>query len=134
MNDLIINKNSKNIQIPQVTLKYNESSGNIYGQSFHITAAELYREITMWIDEYFVLKNDLSLTFGITYFDTASSKGIFNVLETLKKWQLKGKKISIVWYVLENDDDLLEDIEELSESADVHISTILSDKSQLIAS
>ncbi|OHX65625.1 SiaC family regulatory phosphoprotein [Flammeovirga pacifica] len=134
MNDLLINKNNKNVQIPQITLLFDEKRGNIYGESYHITACQLYKEVTTWIDEFFEFNQDLSLTFGITYFDTASSKGIYEVLNTLKKWQMKGKKTSIVWYIADSDDDLLEEIDELAENAGVHISTILSDKSQLIAS
>ncbi|WP_281614214.1 SiaC family regulatory phosphoprotein [Flammeovirga sp. SubArs3] len=134
MNDLIINKENKNAQIPQICLQSAQRKGSIIGESYHPNAHQLYNDIVMWIDDYFKTNQHFSLSFCVSYFDTASNKGIYNILKCLKDWQSKGKTISIVWYVSESDDDLIEDIDDLAEDASVHISTILSDKPHSIAS
>lgn len=134
MENLSINATAQNKQVPQVNLNAESGKGTICGESYHENAMFLYDEINTWIDEYFKSNDTFSLSLGINYFNTTSSKGIYTILSNLKQWTLKNKIISIVWYISENDDDLHEDIEELSEDVEIHISVIMSDSKHQIAS
>lgn len=134
MENLSINASSQNKQIPQIHLDADNGKGGIIGESYHENALFLYDEVITWINGYLDNNDSFSLNLGLNYFNTMSSKGIFNVLSTLKEWTSRNKIISIIWYVSENDDDLYEDIETLSEDVEVHISIVMSDKKHQIAS
>ncbi|AZQ62199.1 DUF1987 domain-containing protein [Flammeovirga pectinis] len=134
MEKLSINKDGMNTQIPVVFMDSENSKGNILGESYHDGVSQIYSDIVDWINDYFKENDTFSLNFGLGYFNTPSSKGIYNILKCLKEWTDQNKLVSIFWYVSENDDDLLEDIEDLSDDVDIHISTIMTDKKSQIAS
>jgi hypothetical protein len=92
-------------------------------------ASEFYIPIIDWVANYesILYKNhvlagkkfDVNLTFKFSYINSASSKMIYQLLESVRRINMMGYKINIAWYYDEGDDQMLEDGEELSEAIDI---------------
>jgi hypothetical protein len=64
-------------------------------------------------------KFDVNVVFKFSYFNSASAKMIYILLESLLRIKNMGYTIHIDWYYEEGDDQMLEDGEELSEAIDI---------------
>lgn len=53
------------------------------------------------------------------YFNTSSSKCIYDLLKDVKSLKNKGKKVSVRWYYDEDDEDMLEAGEDYSDLLDL---------------
>jgi len=93
------------------TIDFNAQTGvcEISGESYLEETTKFYEPIIKWLEEYLSTEDKpLTMNFKLTYFNTSSSKCIVEILSLLKKYQDKGKKITVNWYY----DDTLEDAEE----------------------
>lgn len=64
-------------------------------------------------------KFDIKVVFKFSYFNSASAKMIYNLLESLVRIKNMGYNINIDWYYEEGDDQMHDDGEELSEAIDI---------------
>ena len=62
---------------------------------------------------------NIDVEFRLTYFNSSSSKMLLQILEILAKIQQKGVEIRIDWYYDENDEQMLDDGSDLSESVKI---------------
>ncbi|WP_109830883.1 DUF1987 domain-containing protein [Reichenbachiella versicolor] len=53
-------------------------------------------------------KQNLVANFKLEYFNTSSSKCIFDILKKVNQVRLNGRRIAINWYYEEDDEDMLE--------------------------
>ncbi len=92
--------------IPSVDFNYETGVCTISGESYLEEAFEFYDKLSSWIKEYFESgKQNLTMNFRLTYFNTSSSRAILDFLRVIKSYYDKGKTIDITWYYPDPDDD-----------------------------
>ena len=108
-------KDSRTIRIEGVSRPENVSA--FYGQVLDLMTgyeSELYKNKVLGGK-----KSDLNVVFKFSYFNSASAKMIYNLLESLLRIKNMGYKVNIDWYYEESDDQMHDDGEELSEAIDI---------------
>ncbi len=68
---------------------------------------------------------NLEVIFRFSYFNSASSKMIYSILESLSRIKLMGYNLNINWHCENGDDQMHEDGEELSEAIDIPFNFII---------
>jgi hypothetical protein len=77
------------------------------GISFPENVERFYTPIMMWLDEYSQLPKDVTnVMLKFEYFNTSSSKKIYDILAILESIKKSGKTVEIKWLYLEDDDDI----------------------------
>jgi len=105
---------------PQIILDREYNILEISGRSLPEDVNTFYEPMMSWIEEY--AKDPLDVTvfsFKLTYFNTASSKIILDILTHFEEMIEEGHKVMVRWHYLEEDEDMLEAGEEYSEMVDV---------------
>lgn len=88
-------------------------------------AIKFYEPVFKFIDEFEKIKvkskivKELIIDFRFDYFNTATAKIIYELLEKFKKIKDQGVGIKINWYYYSDDDDLLEEGEIMSHATDL---------------
>lgn len=88
---------------------FDGENGELYmgGISFPDNVERFYTPILMWLDEY--IQNPAEITnvvFKFEYFNTSSSKKIYEILSFFENLKSKGKEVRIKWLYSEEDDDI----------------------------
>ena len=105
---------------PEVHLDAGAGKFEFSGKSLPEDVTTFYQPIFDWMDSYFESPNDESIfVFKMTYFNTASSKVILDVLMKLEEAVEDGKDVKVKWYFEEDDEDMEEAGEEYSEIVEV---------------
>ncbi len=105
---------------PQIILDRESNIMEISGRSLPEDVNTFYEPMMSWIEEY--AKDPLDVTvfsFKLTYFNTASSKIILDILTHFEEMIEEGHKVMVRWHYMEEDEDMLEAGEEYSEMVDV---------------
>ena len=90
------------------------------GKSLPEDVSTFYAPVFEWIAAYGEDANDAAtFVFKMTYFNTASSKIILDVLMRLEELNEDGKNINVEWHYEEDDEDMQEAGEEYSEIVEV---------------
>jgi hypothetical protein len=109
---------------PKVSFDPESSIFEISGFSRPENVIGFYRPILKWLEEYNekVLsqnikfeKSLLTINMKMTYFNSASSKFLLDVLLEFMKFHSKGNKVEINWYFEDGDDEILESGEEIAD-------------------
>ena len=106
MEPLYINESSIS---PKVILDKSKEIFLIKGRSLPENALSFYEPVVDWLTEY--LNNPLPvtiLTFELDYFNSASSKVIFQIIEMMELLLKNGFEVKVNWYYQEEDEDTLE--------------------------
>ena len=93
---------------PLVNFDPNAGVLELKGRSSPENSIQFYAKIIEGLDE-FVNSGDGEFTanFAFEYFNTSSSKCLFDVFKRLSKIEASGKSLTINWYYEEDDDCLL---------------------------
>lgn len=86
------------------------------GESFHENVIEFYREVSLWLEKY--LKTDFTaFTFDceFDYFNSSTSKLLFNMLLEMDECASKGKKVVVNWKTTADNDIIIECGEDFQE-------------------
>jgi hypothetical protein len=111
---------AKTDDTPQVHLDKSAGKFEFSGKSLPEDVSSFYKPIFDWLEAYSKDTNDESVfEFKMTYFNTASSKVILDVLMKLEDMVNDGKDIKVKWYYDEDDEDMEEAGEEYSEIVEV---------------
>ena len=105
---------------PQIVLDRESNILEISGRSLPEDVNTFYEPMISWIEEY--AKDPLDITvfnFKLTYFNTASSKIILDILTHFEDMIEEGHQVMVRWHYPEEDEDMLEAGEEYSEMVDV---------------
>ena len=105
---------------PHVNLDLNENILELAGRSLPEDVNTFYEPVLSWIEEY--SKNPLPSTvfdFKLTYFNTASSKVILDILTHFEEMIEDGHHVLVRWHFPEEDEDMQEAGEEYSDMVDV---------------
>jgi hypothetical protein len=92
----------------------------IFGKSCPENVVEFYQPVLDWLDEY--SQNPLDETifeFRLQYYNTASSKVLFIIMQKLEAIHQSGKNVKIKWVFPEDDEALMEAGEEYDDLIDV---------------
>ncbi|HTH56512.1 MAG TPA: DUF1987 domain-containing protein [Cyclobacteriaceae bacterium] len=107
---------SKTDDTPDILLDKSTGKFEISGRSLPEDSVEFYTPIFQWLEMYAKDPNPVTeFVFKLDYLNTASSKMIQDVLSALEK--IKGVKV--VWYFYEDDEDMEEMGQELSELVEI---------------
>ena len=105
---------------PQVNLDLEENILELSGRSLPEDVNTFYEPVLSWIEEY--SKNPLENTvfnFKLTYFNTASSKVILDILTQFEEMIEEGHQVLVRWHFPDEDEDMQEAGEEYAEMVDV---------------
>jgi len=79
----------------------------IAGISFPENVERFFTPIMMWLDEYSQGPADsTTVIFKFEYFNTSSSKKIFDILAVLEGIKKNGKNVVVKWLYSDDDDDI----------------------------
>jgi hypothetical protein len=105
---------------PAVTLDAASNAFEISGRSLPEDVAAFYNPIIEWIDKYNQDPKPKTLfNFKLTYFNTASSKMLLDILMKLEELHNAGKEVLVKWHYAEDDEDMKEAGEEYADIVDV---------------
>ena len=94
---------------PSVILDSEKGIFEISGNSLPENAMGFYQPVTDWVNTYLSNPNPTTeFTFKMDYFNTASSKILFELIKLHKSIQTSGKTVVINWFYHEEDEDMLE--------------------------
>ena len=105
---------------PQVILDLEANIMEMSGRSLPEDVITFYEPVIRWIDEY--SKNPLDKTvfnFILSYFNTASSKVILDILTQFEDMIEEGHPVLVRWHYADDDEDMQEAGEEYSDMVDV---------------
>jgi SiaC family regulatory phosphoprotein len=98
----------------------------IKGRSMNKNAAEFYKQIERWINEY--VCNPAKITrveIYFEYFNSINSKIFISLLRKISEVRLKDKEFIINWYYEEDDEDILAQGENISSVLNIPINMII---------
>ena len=105
---------------PQVILDTGENILELSGRSLPEDVNTFYEPVLSWIEEY--AKDPLQNTvfnFKLTYFNTASSKVILDLLTQFEEMIEEGHQVLVRWHFPDEDEDMQEAGEEYADMVDV---------------
>ncbi|RAV97901.1 DUF1987 domain-containing protein [Pseudochryseolinea flava] len=101
---------------PEVMLNKRDGIFEISGRSILEDANAFYSSVMEWLNEYAKQPNPSTLfTFKLNYFNSATSKIIYNILDLLK--DIPGAQVE--WCYHEGDDDILDAGKEFEEELEM---------------
>jgi len=95
------------------------------GRSSPENSPQFYQRLMYNLDEF--VENgsvDFTANFSFEYFNTSSSKSLFDVLKRLSKLEAKGLNVTINWHYEEGDEDMMEAGEDYSDLLDLNFNFI----------
>ena len=102
---------------PEVDFRFDSHSLTLKGESFPENAAAFYVPIIAAVESYLAGRSDTTIQVNVTlaYFNSSSTKMLFNLIEALSNCAEAGNHVVLNWYHDEEDDTILEFGQELSE-------------------
>jgi len=105
---------------PLVNFDPNEGILEIKGRSSPENSILFYQKIIDALDEVAVSDMDeFQANFSFEYFNTSSSKCLFDVFKRLSKIDDAGKSVTINWFYEEDDEDMMEAGEDYADLLDL---------------
>jgi hypothetical protein len=125
MEDINIQGKKGEYLIPVVKFSAGTGICEMGGESYHENTFDFYHPLVAWLEEYTTtVKKPVVFNFKLSYFNTAASRGITDMLNVLKRYQNNGGQVTINWYYLEWDVDILEEIGDFARDLGLAINTI----------
>jgi hypothetical protein len=105
---------------PKIILDAENEFMEISGRSLPEDVSSFYEPVLNWLSEYAENpKKKTIFNFKLTYFNTASSKLLLDILMKLEEMHEKGLDVLIRWHYPEDDEDMAEAGEEYADIVDV---------------
>jgi hypothetical protein len=105
---------------PKIILDAENEVMEISGRSLPEDVSSFYEPVINWLNEYAEKPNKKTvINFKLTYFNTASSKLLLDILMKLEEMHEKGHEVLIRWHYPEDDEDMEEAGEEYADIVDV---------------
>lgn len=118
---------------PRVYFAPAEFALEISGYSRPENSRDFYMPLMQWLEQFkdWYLKNKpvddsqhFNFKFKFVYFNSSSAKFIYDIILVISELQRSGVPLKIYWYFDEDDDELREAGEELSEMANVQLNYV----------
>ncbi len=105
---------------PKIILDAENEVMEISGRSLPEDVSAFYEPVLNWLNEYAENPNKKTIfNFKLTYFNTASSKLLLDILMKLEEMHENGNDVLIRWHYPEDDEDMEEAGEEYADIVDV---------------
>lgn len=125
MENLIIPKKDEVKYLPGVFFDAETGICEIKGESFMESPDKFYNPLYEWLNRYYTrVGKPIKFHLKLTYFNTASSKFLIELFKSLKSYQDKGGIVEIYWYYLPEDEDMKDEIEEISLETEIQINAV----------
>ncbi len=132
MEDLIIEGEKGTYLSPDVYFSAERGVCEIKGESYQEETFEFYNKLTSWLGEYIEkVKKPITFDFKLTYFNTSSSRAILDMLNLLKQYQEEGGEVTINWYYLTSDENMIEEAEDFQSDSALKFNLIPVDEEQM---
>ena len=106
-----------------------EGSIKIIGRAIDESRTKFSEQILIWIDDYLLKPPDsTNVIIALEYMNSFNSIIMASILRKVHQLKEQSKKLSIKWYVEEDDDDLLERGEYISSTFNIPIEFIKTDQ------
>ncbi|WP_370086848.1 DUF1987 domain-containing protein [Ekhidna sp.] len=103
---------------PAVLLDPARGVFKMYGRSSPENSLQFYEPLRAAISSNITV-DKVDVRIKMEYFNTSSSKCIYDLLKELKSLETKGKEVTVRWYYDEDDEDMLEAGEDYSDLLDL---------------
>jgi hypothetical protein len=115
---------------PSVILNPNKNKYEIAGKSRPENVKEFYEPVINWFDkntltlvdnfkDFYTELNPFTFDFKLVYFNSATSKMLYDILKKIKNLQNQGIIIKVNWYYNEDDEEIMESGDELSKAVNI---------------
>lgn len=105
---------------PLINFDPDEGTLEMKGRSSPENSIQFYQRVLDNLDEYANSGgSQFTANIAFEYFNTSSSKCLFDVFKRLSKIENSGRTITINWYYEEGDDDMMEAGEDYSDLLDL---------------
>lgn len=106
MNPLVIQPTA---ETPLVDFNPETGQMRIEGRSWPENVSGFYDPLLHWINEYVTCaKTETTFRVTLEYFNSTSSKMIFQFLMKLREIAQKGNKVTVLWHYLLDDEEMLD--------------------------
>lgn len=105
------------LNTPEVLLDPEAGLIELTGKSYPENTSEIYGSVLDWVKEYFngSSQDRTIINIEIDYFNSSSSRSLYEFFSFLNKAVIKGNEIEVNWIYDEEDDSTEEDGEDFSE-------------------
>ena len=94
---------------PKVVFDQSQGVFEIEGRSIPENSTEFYQPVYSYLDSYSESPSgEMNFQFKLEYFNTSSSKCIFDILRKLEKIHENGGNVNVTWFYEEDDEDMQE--------------------------
>lgn len=101
--------NEGTAQLPRIILDKENNKFEISGQSIPEDVISFYTPILKWLDEYILSPNEKThFNVKMVYFNTSSSKMIYEMINRFETVFNKGYEVKILWHFASDDEDMEE--------------------------
>jgi len=99
---------------PKIILNADEGLIEFEGKSYPENTFSFYKPVLEWLEDYFEnIHDDTVVNFKFTYFNSATTQVIFDILDIIQEYYHEG--IKIYWYFDEDNESAKEDYEDYAE-------------------
>jgi hypothetical protein len=126
MEDLEIKGQLSTFFTPSVSFSAKTGICEISGESYLEDSFDFYDTLIRWLNDYFKAgASSVEMNFRLSYYNTAASRCILDILRTLRNQYDTGKKITINWYYPDPDyDEMKAEAEDYMEEIGLPINLI----------
>lgn len=90
---------------PKIILDKSKGVFEISGRSLPENAVKLYSPVLKWMEEYIMAPNQTThFEFKLDYFNSASTKKIFEIITILEKLSSNNLPVTVIWYHTKEDE------------------------------
>lgn len=90
---------------PKIILDKSKGVFEISGRSLPENAVKLYSPVLKWMEEYIMAPNQTThFEFKLDYFNSASTKKIFEIITILEKLASNNLPVTVIWYHSKDDE------------------------------
>lgn len=94
---------------PHIILDKENNILEFAGRFIPQNTKEFFEPVFEWFNEYLKNPREITrITFRFDYFNTSSSKKFLDLFTLLEEVHNKTTEVQIVWYYMQNDDDIFE--------------------------
>ncbi len=112
-------------ETPEVNMDVETGLIEFKGRSLPEDVNSFYQPVIKWIDEYLQSPaKETSVVFQLEYFNTASSKVIYEILMKLDKITSDQSDVKVSWYYETDDEDMLDIGKEYKENLQLNFNMI----------
>lgn len=113
---------------PAIRLNDETKELELIGRSCPENAIEFYQKVYNTVNQYFSSNESLKLVMALEYFNTSSSKCLYQLVKQIKNYSDRGKEVSFKWLYESDDDDMLETGEDFADLLNIQIEFVETDR------